>query len=122
MINIILRNQLWKTLCLTTIEWDSCPKKCESTSGFNLDRRKQHDFGLKYNQVKMSIFQKLPCWSTNLIQHNFDVMRVKKNVFDNIFNTFMDYKGKTKDNGNTKRFKDDNKMSQLGVDTWESEV
>ncbi|GJU83972.1 hypothetical protein Tco_1291518 [Tanacetum coccineum] len=35
---------------------------------------------------------------TNLIQHNLDVMNVEKNVFDNIFNTVMDDKDKTKDN------------------------
>ena len=40
----------------------------------------------------------LPYWRNNLVQHNLDVMHVKKNVFDNIFNTVMDIKGKTKDN------------------------
>ncbi|GKC92719.1 hypothetical protein Tco_1158161 [Tanacetum coccineum] len=34
----------------------------------------------------------------NLIRHNLDVMHVEKNVFDNIFNTVMDDKDKTKDN------------------------
>ena len=32
----------------------------------------------------------------NLIGHNLDVMHVEKNVFDNVFNTVMDIKGKTK--------------------------
>jgi len=31
----------------------------------------------------------------NLIGHNLDVMHIEKNVFDNIFNTVMDVKGKT---------------------------
>ncbi|KAL0314988.1 UNVERIFIED_CONTAM: hypothetical protein Scaly_2900000 [Sesamum calycinum] len=38
-----------------------------------------------------------------LIQHNLDVMHIEKNVFDNIFNTVMDIKGKTKDNINASR-------------------
>ena len=33
-----------------------------------------------------------------MIRHNLDVMHVEKNVFDNIFNTMMDIKDKTKDN------------------------
>ncbi|KAL0391193.1 UNVERIFIED_CONTAM: hypothetical protein Scaly_0476400 [Sesamum calycinum] len=39
----------------------------------------------------------LPYWSTLLIRHNLDVMHIEKNVFDNISNTVMDIKGKTKD-------------------------
>lgn len=46
----------------------------------------------------MIIFWDLPYWSTNLIRHNLDVMHIEKNVFDNIINTVMDVKGKTKDN------------------------
>nr|XP_012567360.1 uncharacterized protein LOC105851255 [Cicer arietinum] len=34
----------------------------------------------------------------NLLRHNLDVMHIEKNVFDNIFNTVMNIKGKTKDN------------------------
>ncbi|KAL0449149.1 UNVERIFIED_CONTAM: hypothetical protein Slati_1471300 [Sesamum latifolium] len=37
-----------------------------------------------------------------LIRHNLDVMHIEKNVFDNIFNTAMDIKGKTKDNLNAR--------------------
>lgn len=50
------------------------------------------------NWTKQSIFWDLPYWRTNLIRHNLDVMHIEKNVFDNIFNTVMDVKGKTKDN------------------------
>ncbi|KAL0311178.1 UNVERIFIED_CONTAM: hypothetical protein Sangu_2412500 [Sesamum angustifolium] len=53
--------------------------------------------------MKKSIFWDLPYWSTLLIQHNFDVMHIEKNVFDNIFNTIMDIKGKTMDNLNARR-------------------
>jgi hypothetical protein len=34
----------------------------------------------------------------NLLRHNLDVMHIEKNEFENIFNTIMDMKGKTKDN------------------------
>jgi hypothetical protein len=39
----------------------------------------------------------------NLLCHNLDVIHIKKNVFENIFNTVMDVKGKTKDNIKIKR-------------------
>ena len=48
--------------------------------------------------MKRSIFWELPYWKTNILRHNLDVMHIEKNVFDNIFNTVMDVKGKTKDN------------------------
>ena len=54
-------------------------------------------FGHDHNWVKCSIFFELPYWSTLLIRHNLDVMHVEKNVFDNLFNTVMNIKGKTKD-------------------------
>ncbi|KAL0344273.1 UNVERIFIED_CONTAM: hypothetical protein Sangu_1314700 [Sesamum angustifolium] len=53
--------------------------------------------------MKKSIFLDLPYWSTLFILHNIDVMHIEKNVFDNIFNTVMDIKGKTKDNMNARR-------------------
>ncbi|OMO58327.1 Transposon, En/Spm-like protein [Corchorus capsularis] len=55
-------------------------------------------FGVTHNWVKKSIFWELGYWQTNLVRHNLDVMHVEKNVFDNVFNTVMDVKGKTKDN------------------------
>ena len=51
---------------------------------------------------KRSIFWDLPYWSTNLIRYNLDVMHIEKNVFDNIFNTVMNVKGKMKDNAKSK--------------------
>ncbi|CAH9075256.1 unnamed protein product [Cuscuta epithymum] len=47
--------------------------------------------------TKRSIFWKLPYWKEFLIHHNLDVMHTEKNIFDNIFNTVMDFKGKIKD-------------------------
>jgi hypothetical protein len=38
-----------------------------------------------------------------LVTHNIDIMHNEKNVFDNIFNTVMDMKGKTKDNLKARR-------------------
>nr|XP_033511699.1 uncharacterized protein LOC117276481 [Nicotiana tomentosiformis] len=45
-----------------------------------------------------SIFWDLPYWSSNMIRHNFNVMQIEKNVFDNVFNTVLNVDGKTKDN------------------------
>ena len=55
-------------------------------------------YGTYHNWTRKSIFWELPYWKTNLIRHNLDVMHIEKNVFDNVFNTVMDVKGKTKDN------------------------
>jgi len=54
--------------------------------------------GLTHNWVKRSIFWELPYWKTNLLRHNLDVMHIEKNVSENIFNTIIHVKGKTKDN------------------------
>ncbi|XP_028790871.1 uncharacterized protein LOC114746759 [Neltuma alba] len=50
-----------------------------------------------HHWTKQSIFWELPYWKSNLIRHNLDVMHIEKNVFDNLFHTVMDTKGKTKD-------------------------
>ena len=67
------------------------------------DTNKIHGFGDDHNWTKRSIFWELPYWSTNLIRHNLDIMHIEKNVFDNIFNTILDVKGKTKDNENARK-------------------
>jgi len=66
--------------------------------GFQSGKQKFPGFGLTHNWLKRSIFWELPYWKTNLLCHNLDVMHIKKNMFENIFNTVMDVKGKTKDN------------------------
>jgi len=66
--------------------------------GLQSGKQKFLGFGLTHNWVKRSIFWELPYWKTNLLRHNLDVMHIEKNVFENIFNTVMDVKGKTKDN------------------------
>ncbi|EOY08889.1 Integrase-like protein [Theobroma cacao] len=45
-----------------------------------------------------SIFWELPYWHSNLIRHNLDVMHIEQTVFENLFNTLLDIKGKSKDN------------------------
>ncbi|WMV24332.1 hypothetical protein MTR67_017717 [Solanum verrucosum] len=55
-------------------------------------------YGAEHNWTKQSIFWELPYWKDNLLRHNLDVMHIEKNYFDNLFNTVMDVKGKTKDN------------------------
>jgi hypothetical protein len=66
--------------------------------GLQSGKKKFPGFGLTHNWVKRSIFWELSYWKTNLLYHNLDVMHIEKNVFENIFNTVMDVKGKTKDN------------------------
>ncbi|KAL0435018.1 UNVERIFIED_CONTAM: hypothetical protein Sradi_0209700 [Sesamum radiatum] len=61
-------------------------------------------YGTEHNWTKRSIFWDLPYWTTNMIRHNLDVMHIEKNVFDNIFNTVMNIKGKTKDNLNARKY------------------
>jgi len=56
-----------------------------------------HGCGVAYNWIKQSMFWELPYWNSNLLRHNLDVMHIEKNVFDNVFNTVMDIKDKTKD-------------------------
>ena len=65
--------------------------------GFQSGKQNFLGFGLTYNWVKQSIFWELSYWKTNLLCYNLDVMHIEKNVFENIFNTVMDVKGKTKD-------------------------
>ena len=66
--------------------------------GLQLSKQKFPGFGLTHNWVKQSIFWELSYWKTDLLRHNLDIMHIEKNVFENIFNTVMDVKGKTKDN------------------------
>ncbi|XP_059306308.1 uncharacterized protein LOC132057715 [Lycium ferocissimum] len=55
-------------------------------------------YGVEHNWMKQSIFWELPYWKHNLLRHNLDVMHIEKNYFDNLFNTVMDVRDKTKDN------------------------
>ncbi|KAL0282991.1 UNVERIFIED_CONTAM: hypothetical protein Sangu_2919200 [Sesamum angustifolium] len=60
-------------------------------------------YGSDHKWTKKSFFWDLPYWSTLLIRRNLDVMHIEKNIFDNVFNTMMGIKEKTKDNINARR-------------------
>ncbi|XP_047326651.1 uncharacterized protein LOC124930343 [Impatiens glandulifera] len=60
-------------------------------------------FGDSHKWTKKSIFWELPYWEKILIRHNLDFMHVEKNVFENLINTIMNVKGKTKDNLNARK-------------------
>jgi len=55
-----------------------------------------------HNWFKQSKFWELPYWKDLLLRHNIDVMHNEKNVFDNLFNTILNVKGKTKDDLNSR--------------------
>ncbi|KAL0355354.1 UNVERIFIED_CONTAM: hypothetical protein Sradi_3982300 [Sesamum radiatum] len=85
-----------------------CPVCMEDTRAFYLQNVEvplslPDGYGIEYKWTKKSIFWELEYWSTHLIRYNLDVMHIEKNVFDNIFNTVMDIKGKTKDNLNARK-------------------
>jgi hypothetical protein len=77
---------------------DVVSKYSDIVFGLQSGKQKFLGFGLTHNWAKRSIFWELPYWKTNLLRHNLDVMHIEKNVFEYIFNTVMDVKGKTKDN------------------------
>ena len=54
-------------------------------------------YGRSHNWTRRSIFWELPYWSKLLIRHNLDVMHIEKNVFEQIINTVLNVKDKTKD-------------------------
>jgi len=47
---------------------------------------------------RRSIWFKLSYWKDLMLQHNFDVMHIGKNVYENFVNTFLGTDGKSKDN------------------------
>jgi len=55
-------------------------------------------YGQFHNWTKRSIFWDLLYLKDNLLRHNLGVMHIENNFFDNVFNTVMDVKCKTKDN------------------------
>jgi hypothetical protein len=68
-------------------------KVTEDYNGINAQLSRDPNVGWK----KKSIFWDLPYWKDLLIRHMLDVMHIEKNVFDNVFNTVLNVKGKTKD-------------------------
>ncbi|XP_042459089.1 uncharacterized protein LOC122042829 [Zingiber officinale] len=67
-------------------------------AGCCADRQRNVAFAALLRVVgKNEYFLRAPLLKYLLIRHNLDVMHVKKNFFDNIFNTVMNVPGKTKD-------------------------
>ncbi|XP_076923373.1 uncharacterized protein LOC143585475 [Bidens hawaiensis] len=67
-------------------------------SGVNCNsKHKDPEFGKTHNWVEKSNFWELEYWPMLLIRHNLDVMHIKKNVFENLFQMVTDT-SKTKDN------------------------
>ena len=58
--------------------------------GFYFGKQNFFSFGMTHNWVKQSIFWEFLYWKTNVIRYNLDVMHIKKNMFNNIFNMIMD--------------------------------
>jgi len=84
-LELLTADQLW-------LHVSQLPKVTDNSS-FEVE-----GFEEQHNWTKKSIFWDLPYWKTNLLRHNLDVMHIEKFFFDNVFNTVMDVKGKTKDN------------------------
>lgn len=63
---------------------------------------KSCEYGRKHHWTKRSIMWDLPYWKDLLNPNNIDVMHTESNIFQNVFNTVMDVKGKTKDNANAR--------------------
>ena len=72
------------------------PPKTSQCGGNGHDKKKP-GYGKEHNWHKESIFWELPYWRDLNLRHNLDVMHIEKNFFDNIMNTLMSVKGKSKD-------------------------
>lgn len=72
------------------------PPKTSKCGGYGHDKKKP-GYGKRHNWHKESIFWELPYWRDLILRHNLDVMHIEKNFFDNIMNTLMNVKGKSKD-------------------------
>ncbi|XP_033139196.1 uncharacterized protein LOC117130448 [Brassica rapa] len=72
------------------------PPKASMCGGNGHDKKKP-GYGKRHNWHKESIFWELPYWRDLILRHNLDVMHIEKNFFDNIMNTLMNVKGKSKD-------------------------
>ncbi|CAA7034269.1 unnamed protein product [Microthlaspi erraticum] len=68
-----------------------------SDCGGNGHEVKQRGYGDWHNWHKESIFWELPYWTDLNLRHNLDVMHIEKNFFDNIMNTIMNVKDRSKD-------------------------
>lgn len=73
------------------------PPKTKDVGG-NGHEKKMRGYGKEHNWHKESILWELSYWKDLNLRHNIDMMHTKKNFLDNIMNTLMSVKGKSKDN------------------------
>ena len=73
------------------------PPKTKDVGG-NGHEKKMRGYGKEHNWHKESILWELSYWKDLNLRHNIDVMHTEKNFLDNIMNTLMSVKGKSKDN------------------------
>jgi len=73
------------------------PAKTKDVGG-NGHEKKMPGYGKEHNWHKESILWELSYCKDPNLRHNIDVMHTEKNFLDNIMNTLMSVKGKSKDN------------------------
>lgn len=64
---------------------------------FKFGKEVKDNSQLPYSWKKLSIFFKLLYWKDNLLRHNLDVMRIEKNICDNVIGTLLYLEEKMKD-------------------------
>ncbi|KAM3343683.1 hypothetical protein P3S68_025773 [Capsicum galapagoense] len=80
-----------------TLLWET------GVEAFDISKRQNFQLraALMWTISDFSAYSMLSGWSTavsNMIRHNFDVMHIEKNFFDNVFNIVLNFDDKTKDN------------------------
>ncbi|KAG7568012.1 hypothetical protein ISN45_Aa04g008500 [Arabidopsis thaliana x Arabidopsis arenosa] len=73
------------------------PPKTKEVGG-NGHEKKMAGYGKEHNWHKENILWELLYWKALNLRHCIDVMHTEKNFLDNIMNTLMSVKGKSKDN------------------------
>ncbi|CAB77951.1 putative transposon protein [Arabidopsis thaliana] len=73
------------------------PTKTKDVGG-NGHEKKMPGYGKEHNWHKESILWELSYWNDLNLRHNIDVMHTEKNFLDDIMNTLMSVKDKSKDN------------------------
>ncbi|XP_013608060.1 PREDICTED: uncharacterized protein LOC106314786 [Brassica oleracea var. oleracea] len=83
---------------LEQIDYYGAKETCKVGGNWHTPPNMPDGYTASHNWHKKSIFWELPYWKDHLLRHNLDVMHIEKNVFENIMNTLLDVKGKSKDN------------------------
>ncbi|XP_048627981.1 uncharacterized protein LOC106359087 [Brassica napus] len=83
---------------LEQIDYYGAKETCKVGGNWHTPPNMPDGYTASHNWHKKSIFWELPYWKDHLLRHNLDMMHIEKNVFENIMNTLLDVKGKSKDN------------------------